>query len=376
VCGEKGRPGCTAVWRTARSTVDLDRQCQPGFLPMPQFDWTGEREKEIFLSLYQQRNTRAPLPLRCPMMKTARRKKEKTVFCLLYVSKFLIKALGLPTPGGQRCGGRVGCKTLVAAPAGRGHSTAGRARRAVVQRAAVWEENHRAGGPGGMGASVKGCPPGGAPAGRGTSGDGHPPERSPAQRRAAGRGCPLARNPARSEAHQRDMPARELRWRESPAGRGAGGQDVPAGRGAGHREEQQEDRRRGGPSDGRGAGRDARRRRCAPAGICASRNDIQSKERPARRDCSREGHYRRGTLTGRYASAELHHRRAAPARSRASVEGRQRGGALAGRDDVGQTLHQGGTHRGSSSWPERRHRAATTSLAPAASCGINRACSY
>jgi len=80
VCGEAGRPGCTAVWRTARSTVDLDPQCQPGFLPMPKFDWTAEREKGIFLSLSQQRDTRAPLPLRCPMPKTAQRKREKNVF--------------------------------------------------------------------------------------------------------------------------------------------------------------------------------------------------------------------------------------------------------------------------------------------------------
>jgi len=295
VCGEKGRPGCTAVWRTARSTVDLDRQCQPGFLPMPQFDWTGEREKGIFLSLYQQRNTRAPLPLRCPMMKTARRKKEKTVFCLLYVSKFLIKALGLPTPGGQRCGGRVGCKTLVAAPAGRGHSTAGRARRAVVQRAAVWEENHRAGGPGGMGASVKGCPPGGAPAGRGTSGDGHPPERSPAQRRAAGRGCPLARNPARSEAHQRDMPARELRWRESPAGRGAGGQDVPAGGAlvtgrSSRKTDDGEAPRMGGARAGMRAGEDARPPGFAPAGTTYSRKRGQRGGTVVGRDTTGEGH--------------------------------------------------------------------------------------
>jgi len=328
VCGETGRPGCTAVWREARSTVDLDPQCQPGFLPMPQFDWTAEREKGIFLSLSQQRDTRAPLPLRCPMPKTARRKREQNLFCLLYISNFLIKALGLPTPGCQRCSGRVGCKTLVAAPAGRGHSTAGRSRRAVVQRAAVGEENHRAGGPAGMGASGEGCPPGGAPEGRGTSGDGHPPERSPAERRAAGRGCPPARNPAPSEAHQRDVPTRERRWRETPAGRGAGGRDVPAGRGAGQREEAAgrgadgEARRKGGARAGMRAGGDARRPGFAPAGTTYSRKRGQRGGTVVGRDTTGEGHKREGTPVANGTTGEPRQRGAAPAWRGASGEGR------------------------------------------------------
>jgi len=159
----------------------------------------------------------------------------------------------------------------------------------------------------------------------------------------------------------------ERRWW---AGIDSGERRWSAGRGNG------KVRRRGGTPDGRGAGRDERRRGCAPVGNCASKNDMQSKERPGRRDSCREGHYRRGKPLGKYASGERHHLRAAPESSRVSVERHQQGEALAGRADFEQACHWGGTHRGSLSWPERRHRGAMTTLAQAASGGLNRPCSY